>query len=86
MTRRIVVTARDRDGQELWYYTGKAGQSFMSLAQDHAFLFATKENARNVATRINRSESVHGFWAIAQVEQFQSDLRYWSLANDLEVQ
>lgn len=54
-----LVTGTDQRGQTL-YYTGAAGELFVSQDRRRAFIGWYESGAQVVATRLNRGSAIHG--------------------------
>ncbi len=54
-----MVCGTTADGKQV-YYTGAAGEAFVSTDPGRAFVGWYESGARNVADRLNRMTSVHG--------------------------
>lgn len=59
-TTKHILQGRDAEGNSV-YYTGKAGQSFVSAKSEEAFGYDSLEAARRRATNLNQMTSIHGF-------------------------
>lgn len=51
-----------RANGERVYYTGKAGQAFVSANENDGFQYVSLEGARNRATILNRGFGLHDIW------------------------
>ena len=60
------VIGRKADGSTVWY-TGRAGQAFVSDSERDAFAFDTLRYARHRATLLNRMSELHGVRFIVPV-------------------
>lgn len=60
----IPVKAIDKDGRVFWW-TGKAGEAFVSPNRADAFVGFNVEGARRVASRHNANTALHGLRFIA---------------------
>jgi hypothetical protein len=60
------VVGRDANGNTL-YYTGKAGQGFVSTVAAAAFSYPSLESARRRATNLNQMTEIHGIRFIVPV-------------------
>lgn len=58
-----VLRGLNRDGDTFWY-TGKAGDGWISQDQALAFTYGTLHLARNKAMGFNRYCPLHGLWFI----------------------
>lgn len=56
---RFFVRGRKANGETVWY-TGMAGQGFVSDSIRHAFDYPTLEQARNRARNLNQMTQLHG--------------------------
>lgn len=54
-----IVTGSDASGKKV-YYTGRAGEWFISPDRAQAFIGWYESGAQNVATRLNRGTPFHG--------------------------
>lgn len=67
-----ILRSIDLDGN-VGYYTGKAGQEWVSPRKADAFGYNTLEGARNKAARFNEFEPIHGLWFLAgPLSQFKT--------------
>ena len=64
MTTTFVLRGLDTNGGE-FFYTGRAGQRWVSPNIDEAFTYTSLEGARNAALRHNRWTELHGLRFIA---------------------
>lgn len=55
----FIIVGRREDGSTV-YYTGRAGQAFVSEAQSEAFVFPSLQLARKRAGNFNKFTPVHG--------------------------
>jgi hypothetical protein len=60
------VVGRREDGSTVWY-TGKAGQEFVSENPADAWTYPTVESARRRAFNLNHGTSIHGIRFVAAV-------------------
>lgn len=58
-TQTFIVRGLTAEGNER-FYTGRAGNDFVSPYVSHAFEYATLEGARNKALSLNRMTELHG--------------------------
>jgi hypothetical protein len=59
MQTRFVVQGVTNEGAEV-YYTGKAGQEFVTSARGESFGYTTAAQAENRVRNLNRMSEVHG--------------------------
>jgi hypothetical protein len=66
----FLVRGLKADGTEV-FYTGRAGEGWVSTSRSDGFAYATIEVARNKATGFNRMMTVHGvrFIAVPAVQE-----------------
>jgi len=57
----------DVDGRE-YFYTGRAGECWLSPERADAFTWGTLEAARNRAKQFNGRVALHGVWFLALEE------------------
>ncbi len=67
----IPVVGVTKDGDRVWY-TGKAGEGFVSANPQDAFLGYSLEGARNRAKNLNRMVGIHGIWFVACVGELNN--------------
>lgn len=60
------VIGRTREGETV-YYTGRAGQAFVSKQAEEAFGYDGLEAARRRATNLNQMTEIHGIRFIVPV-------------------
>jgi len=59
-----ILRALDINGSES-FYTGRAGDGWVSVDITNAFTYESLDGARNQGKRFNRNERLHGLWFIA---------------------
>lgn len=64
MATKYILRGLDRAGHQ-YFYTGKAGDAWVSALPGDAFPYSDLQQARNRATRFNSRESLHGLWFVA---------------------
>jgi len=70
----VPIVGRTAEGGTLWY-TGRAGEGFVSTNPKEAFLGYSLEGARNCAARLNRMTPVHGIRFVACVGDLAKEVR-----------
>jgi hypothetical protein len=58
-----ILTALDKEGNRYWY-TGCAGDSWLSTKRHRAFEYESHGAAQHKATLFNRQERIHGYWFV----------------------
>jgi hypothetical protein len=62
--KMVPIVGRTADGKTVWY-TGRAGDGWVSSNPKEAFLGFSLEGARSRATQFNRMTAVHGIYFVA---------------------
>jgi hypothetical protein len=62
----VPVIGRTAEGSTVWY-TGKAGEQFISADPHEAFMGYSLDGARNRAKNLNRMTPMHGIYFVACV-------------------
>lgn len=60
----FIVRGLSTDGGEV-FYTGRAGNGWVSNDRNEAFVYTSQDEARRKALNFNRMEPLHGFRFIA---------------------
>jgi len=70
----VPVIGRTAQGGTVWY-TGKAGDAFVSVNAADAFRGYSLEGARRRAALLNRGAELHGIWFIACTGDAAAEVR-----------
>ena len=68
------IVGTDRSGKRVWY-TGKAGDGFISHNPKDAFMGYSLEGARHRAKILNRMTGLHGVYFVACVGDLLKEVR-----------
>lgn len=58
-----ILRGLDQNG-ETFYYTGRAGEGWLTRDTREAFTYTSQAMARSRAQNFNRHEALHGMWFI----------------------
>ena len=82
--RYIPIVGRTASGETVWY-TGRAGQGWISPDPKEAFLGFSLEGARSRAKQFNQMEFVHGIWFTACLGDMAEEVYTAQAAPDEDV-